>query len=105
MATELTPLETEELQLRLQLDNAQTQGDQALVDELSSALAVGGYGYSQPSPHLRPTAGEYFVDKTGGLLTGGDAGLIDSIMNRLGDPGLMDTRPYRTTPVQDTNYQ
>ena len=33
MATELTPLETEELQLRLQLDNAQTQGDQALVDE------------------------------------------------------------------------
>ena len=95
MATELTPLETEELQLRLQLDNAQTQGDQALVDELSSALAVGGYGYSQPSPHLRPTAGEYF----------GGGGFVDSIMNRLGDPGLMDTRPYRTTPVQDTNYQ
>ena len=95
MATELTPLETEELQLRLQLDNAQTQGDQALVDELSSALAVGGYGYSQPSPHLRPTAGEYF----------GGGGFVDSIMIRLGDQGLMDTRPYRTPPVQDTNYQ
>ena len=105
MAAELNPQELEELQLRLQLDNAQTQGNQALVDKLSRDLAFGSYSYSQPSPHLRPTAGEYFVDKTGGLLTEGDASLIDSIMNRLGDPGVMDTRQYRTTPVQDTNYQ